>query len=300
MLPHAKVKSCKHKVRLGEGTTTIDVTSCVTLEPSLGKILDAWEQPAAECPEETQTPDPVSIPDDILRFMETSVDESRAEYLSMLEDHVAAGMRAAVPAVMTLLQSDFALDVFAPKEWHGMKVPPATMQIKGELPSRMFVRARPAHYDSAKKEFDRLRKYFYVESDSPIASPLVIAPKATSPYIRFCGDYRRINEFITIPQQPIPIVQHELMKAAKFKYFVDLDMCNSFHQIPLTTEFSELLSVQTPWGLFRPKFLPEGVGPASGLLQHLVRDIFADFAPWIVVIFDNFFILADSHEERPH
>ena len=43
-------------------------------------------------------------------------------------------------------------------------------------------------------------------------------------------------------------------------------------------EFSDLLSVQTPWGLVRPKFLPEGVGPASGLLQHIVRTIFEDFS----------------------
>jgi len=74
-------------------------------------------------------------------------------------------------------------------------------------------------------------------------------------------------------------------------------MTNSFHQIPLSDEFSNLLSVQTPWGLFRPKFLPEGVGPASGLLQHIVRNIFKDFQDWTIVIFDNFLILANSYND---
>jgi hypothetical protein len=74
-------------------------------------------------------------------------------------------------------------------------------------------------------------------------------------------------------------------------------MANSFHQIPLSEEFSNLLSVQTPWGLFKPKFLPEGVGPASGLLQFIVRDAFQDFTEWTVVIFDNFLILANSYED---
>ena len=60
---------------------------------------------------------------------------------------------------------------------------------------------------------------------------------------------------------------------------------------------SLLLSVSTPWGLFRPKFLPEGVGPASGILQAIVRKIFADLDDWIIVIFDNFLILADSYED---
>jgi hypothetical protein len=74
-------------------------------------------------------------------------------------------------------------------------------------------------------------------------------------------------------------------------------MANSFHQIPLSEEFSKLLSVQTPWGLVRPKFLPEGVGPASGLLQKIVSEIFDEFKEWTIVIFDNFLVLADDYED---
>ena len=246
------------------------------------------------------TPDPVSYQSETLKFMEMSVEESRREYLEMLDDHVSEGMRESCPEIMDLLRSPLAQEVFVPSTWDGIKIEPVTMQINGQLPPRMFTRARPLRselYECAKKEFERLRSYFYEESESPIASPLVIAPKATAPFIRFCGDYRKVNEFIAVPQQPIPIVQHELVKAAKFRYYVDLDMANSFHQIPLAREFSDLLSVQTPWGLFRPKFLPEGVGPASGLLQHIVREVFADFEEWTIVIFDNFLVLADSYAD---
>ena len=71
-------------------------------------------------------------------------------------------------------------------------------------------------------------------------------------------------------------------------------MTNSFHQIPIDDFSSNLLSVSTPWGLFRPKFFPKGVGPASGILQSIVRRIFAD---WIIVIFDNFLILASDYHD---
>ena len=64
------------------------------------------------------------------------------------------------------------------------------------------------------------KSYFYVESESPIASALVMAPIATQPFIWFCGDYREINKYIKIPQQPIPIIHHELTKAAGFKIFI--------------------------------------------------------------------------------
>ena len=71
-------------------------------------------------------------------------------------------------------------------------------------------------------------------------------------------------------------------------------MTNSFHQIPIDDFSSNLLSVSTPWGLFRPKFLSEGDGPASCILQAIVRTVFADFEEWTVVIFDNFLVLASD------
>ena len=52
-----------------------------------------------------------------------------------------------------------------------------------------------------------------------------------------------VNPFVSIPQEPIPHVQQALTKAAGWKIFVDLDMTNSFHQIPIDDESSNLLSV---------------------------------------------------------
>ena len=265
-----------------------------------GELVHPWKEPPQVCEEEDSTPDPLSFSEDILRFMEMPVEESRKEYFDMITSHVGEEMKMKCPKILDRLQMEDCVETFAPSTWNGIKVEPAVLSTIGSLPKEMHVKARPIRkdlYEHAKIEFNRLASYFYEPSNSSIASPLVIAPKATAPFIRFCGDYREINKFIKIPQQPIPIVKHELMKAASFKVYVDLDMANSFHQIPLSEEFSNLLSVQTPWGLVKPKFLPEGVGPASGLLQHIVRKVFAGFEDWTIVIFDNFLILADDYED---
>ena len=132
---------------------------------------------------------------------------------------------------------------------------------------------------------------------SPIASCLVIAPKATEPFIRLCGDYREINQYVAIPHVYIPHVQRILEKAKEFSVLVDLDITNSFHQIPLEPVTSARLSIQTPWGLVQPRFLPEGVGPASGILQKYVEEIFHDYMEWVIVIFDNFLVLAHDYED---
>ena len=55
-----------------------------------------------------------------------------------------------------------------------------------------------------------------------------------------------------------------------------------------------MLSVTTPWGLKRPVFLPEGVAPASGILQRMVMALFEDFSDWMVRLFDNVLVLCES------
>ena len=214
-----------------------------------GKEMGPWQKPKEKCPEEEATPAPTVLSEDVLRFMEMGVEAAREEYLELIETHVSEKMQKMCPKVMDLLATSMACEIFTPTHWNGMDVPKATLEIVGDLPDRLCTKARPirkALYEHAKKEFLRLRTYFFVESSSSIASPLVIAPKATAPFIRFCGDYRAVNKFIRIPQQPIPIVKHELTKASGFGVYVDLDMANSFHQIPLDEEFSNMLSVTTP------------------------------------------------------
>ena len=278
-------------------------TSLTTIlsTPTTGMILSPWSKPIdALAPEELDTPDPTSFPDDILTYLTISAAEARSVYISDLDTHVTPEIRSACPQIMDLLTSEMALDVFVPSTWTGIKMSPYHLQTKPGLPEYLKSRARPvreALYSNAKLEFERMKTYFYEKSTSPIASPLVIAPKATTPFIRLCGDYRLINPYVTIPQEPIPHVQQSLAKAAGWKIFVDLDMTNSFHQIPIDNASSDLLSVSTPWGLFRPKFLPEGVGPASGILQAVVRNIFSDYESWIIVIFDNFLILASDYDD---
>jgi len=265
-----------------------------------GEVIHPWRDAPILCEEEEATPEPLSISEDVLRFMEMSVEDSRKEYHDILLDHVDKNMLKHCPKIMDRLKEMDCINTFAPEKWDGMKVAPATLETLPNMPKEIHARARPIRqeqYEHAKEEYKRLTAYFYEKSNSPIASPLVIAPKATAPFIRFCGDYREVNKFIRIPQQPIPIVKHELMKAQRYSVYVDLDMANSFHQIPLDEQFSNILSVQTPWGLVKPRFLPEGVGPASGLLQSLVSKIFAEFEDWTIVIFDNFLILAEDYED---
>ena len=112
--------------------------------------------------------------------------------------------------------------------------------------------------------------------------------------MRICGDYTWLNIYITRGHYPIPNVKKELEKIAGHSLFIDLDLTNAFHQIILGEKTSAMLSVQTPWGQVQPMFLPEGVSPASAILQETVYSLFADFTDFMILIFDNMLILADN------
>ena len=277
--------------------TVSEVIDITDLEP--GQVVQWSEGIEIESEEEFNTEEPCSFTA-ALNFMEVSHEEALKVYEDSLDKHIGDYLKDS-KRLRTLLASESAKRVFVPEQWTGIKgFPDLDLKFKPNFPESHRVRSRPINpklYDNAKKEFDRLRMYMYKESDSPWASPLVIAPKATAPFIRFCGDYRWLNQMVVLPQAYIPHVQHEIEKAMGFSVFLDIDMTNSFHQLVLSEETGKRLAVQTPWGLVQPKFLPEGVSPASGYLQTYVMEMFKDFSDWAITIFDNVLLLAHNEQD---
>ena len=260
---------------------------------ALQDLREPWAiNPREECPEDQAVGLPVQF-EWAQSFLGKPYAEAVAEYESLWETHIGDAMKQETP-ILELLRTK-GLDVFIPTTWEGIKgLGTLSLEFSDLLPPRMKPKARhinPRMWEDAEKEFTRMRGYFYEESRSPWASCLVIAPKATKPFIRICGDYVQMNKYIATGHYYIPTVRHELDKIIHYPLYLDIDLTNAFHQIPLHPDTMEKLSVQTPWGQFKPKFLPEGVGPGSGVLQEYVRKIFSDFE-WAVVIFDNILILA--------
>ena len=262
---------------------------------AVNNLRSPWTQPLEEMsPEEEATSLPSAFGGP-LQYLTKPHDEALADYYSMFEEHVSPALRQQHPEFLELLRSPLCLQVFVPPTWTGLKIPPIALEFKDTFPEvhrpprRHF---NPALLKFVEPELERLTKYFLEPSTSTTVSPMVLAPKATPPYVRFCIDLRDMNIHIKNSFEYIPDVQEELQKCANFLLFFDLDMKNSFHQLPIDARSRAALAVQTPLGQFQPRFLPEGVGPASGILQRVVREIFSECRDWIIVLFDNFLICA--------
>ena len=239
-------------------------------------------------------------------FAAISRDEAHEEYVKLLSTHVQSDFLEYASTSEGLQRSvkDLLLGlghgVFVPENWNGIKDVLIHIPFKSEPPARKL-KARHINellFASAKKEIFRMVDIgMYTTSTSEHASAIVVAPKKTDPLIRICGDYTPLNGHIANLRYPIPNVLEELTKIQQFRLFADMDLTNSFHQFRLTEETSNRLSIVCPWGQFRPVFMPEGIGPASSILQKHVREIFRGFEDWSVIIFDNILLLAHDQED---
>ena len=294
---HSVVDSIKNT--LPEVSHIDEIEDLNNIEP--GTLRYPWSYvQEEEAPEDVNTPLPCSFTD-ALHYMEMSTEDAIQEYFDLFPTHVDPKF-AEMTNILELLRTK-GVNVFVPQNWEGITgVPDIDLVWKPGLPDTMKPKARavnPKLYEHAYKEFLRLRKYLYRDSDSPIASCLVIAPKATKPFIRFCGDYPGVNKYIEFGHYPILHVQHTLEKIIHYKIFLDFDLANSFHQFRLSPLTSRRLSVQTVWGQVEPIFMPEGIGPASGYLQKHLSNIFEDFVNegWCIVIFDNLLAMANDYDD---
>ncbi len=268
-------------------------------DPAECEILPPWEVEDTIAPEELAGEIPHLFAQQ-LSFMETDYDTACKEYLDALDVQIAPEWNN--PKVKEFFKRQSVMNRFVMKEWKGINIDPIEFTWAENTPVQFHAKVRNIHVERVphvRAELERLTIYFLEPSDSPVTSPIVDADKATAPYVRICGDYTHINKFIIATPEPIPNIPISVRKLAGFKFYIDIDMVNSFHQFLLAQRTSNYLTITTPWGNYRPKFLPEGVTPASCTLQKAMRVIFSDLEQegWLVVVFDNMVIGCNSIDE---
>ncbi len=263
----------------------------------LGDLVHPFPEREVEAPEEIDTP----IPGHGLEYLaslESTFEDRKQAYFDLFDTHIDKDF-AAQTDVINLMKT-LGTEVFVASNWEGIKGDPVEYTFRDDMPKTHLPKARPVPQrfaDILSKELARLRDYLFVPSESPVVCPIVVADKATHPFIRVCGDFTWLNQWIVMPHVPIPPILPTLAKISNYKYFIDADLANAFHQLKLGRKTSEMCSIITPDGAFRPQFVLEGTSPASGLLHQRMKEIFKDFDDWTIVMFDNILLLCNSYED---
>ena len=123
---------------------------------------------------------------------------------------------------------------------------------------------------------ENLKKGFIVPSHAPFASPILFAEKPNGG-LRFCVDYRKLNQITKRNRYPIPLIDEVLARIQGCKYLTRLDIIAAFNKLRMHPESEDFTTFITSLGAYKYRVLPFGLtnGPAN--YQQYMNDILFDY-----------------------
>ena len=121
---------------------------------------------------------------------------------------------------------------------------------------------------------DMLRAGVIEPSESPWASRVVLVKKKDGK-LRFCVDYRKLNNVTKKDVYPLPRIDDILDQFRGAKYFTSLDCMSGFWNVPLTDEAKEKTAFATHLGLFQFVAMPFGLCNAPATFQRAMTQCVA-------------------------
>lgn len=155
----------------------------------------------------------------------------------------------------------------------------------------------PALAGKIKAELDRMvqEDILYPVDETEWASAMV-AVKKKDGSIRLCMDpSQTINLALISDHFPLPKIDDLMMKFSGKKIFSTIDLKGAYQQLGVDKESQKLLTMNTPFGLFRFKRLPFGISPAPSIFQKTMMKIFEDME--LVIYLDDIIVAADNEQE---
>jgi hypothetical protein len=136
------------------------------------------------------------------------------------------------------------------------------------------------------------------DSKSPWASPVVLVRKKDGS-IRFCVDYRKLNDLTVKDAYPMPKIDDILDTLTGNFYFSTLDCASGYWQIEIDENDREKTAFITKSGLYEFKVMPFGLTNAPATFQRAMNMILAGLKWSICLIYlDDIIVFSKTFEEQ--
>lgn len=119
------------------------------------------------------------------------------------------------------------------------------------------------------------RKLITMDSNSDWASPSLMVPKENGE-LRFCVDYRKINEETELDPFPFPVIDEVICNFGGCKYFSKIDLKDGFWNIGLTKETTKFTAFVTPFGHYEFLRLPFGWKNSPPKFQRIITSVLGE------------------------
>lgn len=134
-------------------------------------------------------------------------------------------------------------------------------------------------------------------SKSKICSPVHMVAK-TDGEMRFCIDYKELNDAIDADRYPIPLMWEFISECVGFQYYIKLDLKAGYWNIRVAPESIPLTAFITHKGLYEFLVMPFGLKNAPAEFQRIMDEVFGHlYGKGVKIYFDDFIIFKNSISE---
>ena len=160
-------------------------------------------------------------------------------------------------------------------------------------------RIPPSQYDEARQLIkDMLDAGAIRESTSPWASPVVLVRKKDGT-LRFCIDYRRLNERTVRDAYALPRIEETLDALHGAKWFSSLDLKSGYWQVEVAEKDKAKTAFTTPLGFYEANRMPFGLTNAPATFQRLMERCVGDLnLKTCLVYLDDVIVFSRTFEEH--
>jgi len=150
-----------------------------------------------------------------------------------------------------------------------------------------------------KEEVERLLEEGIIQpSKSAWASPVVLVKKSDGK-MRFCVDYRKLNEVTKKDAYPIPRIDEMLEALGGAKYFTTLDLASGYWQVEMDPISRDKTAFTTEHGIYEFNVMPFGLTNAPATFQRLMNQVLHSvLGNGVVVYLDDINIYTKTFEEH--
>ncbi|SPJ89616.1 related to TY3B TY3B protein [Fusarium torulosum] len=145
---------------------------------------------------------------------------------------------------------------------------------------------------------ENLPKGFIRPSSSPVASPVLFV-KNPGGGLRFCVDYRALNNITVKDRYPLPLITESLNNLSGMKYFSRIDIVSAFNNLRIEEGQEYLTAFHTRFGLYESLVMPFGLTGAPATFQRYINNALREHLDIICTAYlDDILIYSRTREEH--
>ena len=170
--------------------------------------------------------------------------------------------------------------------------------IPGTKPAfRRNYRLSPLEVAELRKQVTEfLEKGIITPSNSPFGAPVLFIPKPGGG-LRFCLDYRGLNDMTVKTRYQLPRIDDLLDAARGASHFTTLDMASGYYQLRIAEGDCAKTAFATPFGHFEWRVLPMGLTNAPCSFQRTMQKVFEKFiGDFVLVYLDDILVMSKTAE----